>query len=62
MDVIAVECGLQLEPEPANQPDLQPVTELEPELEGLAICFSPERRFDERERRERPPRRYDKRG
>ena len=24
-------------------------------------CFSPERRFDEKERRERPPRRYDKR-
>jgi hypothetical protein len=23
-------------------------------------CFSPERRFDEKERRERPPRRYDK--
>jgi hypothetical protein len=25
-----------------------------------ALCFSPERRFDAKERRERPPRRYDK--
>ena len=31
-----------------------------PEDEELDACFSPERRFDERERRERPPRRYDK--
>ncbi len=35
----------------------------EPCLTDIAepdACFSPERRFDERERRERPPRRYDK--
>ena len=24
------------------------------------MCFSPERRFDAKDRRERPPRRYDK--
>ena len=44
----------------ATKPDKPPVTELEPETAKLAECFSPERRFDERERRERPPRRYDK--
>ena len=31
-----------------------------PEDEEPAMCHSPERRFDEKERRERPPRRYDK--
>ena len=30
------------------------------EVEEPALCFSPERRFDAKERRERPPRRYDK--
>ena len=30
------------------------------EVEEPDACFSPERRFDEKERRERPPRRYDK--
>ena len=29
-------------------------------VEEPDVCFSPERRFDEKERRERPPRRYDK--
>jgi hypothetical protein len=32
----------------------------ETEAEELDTCFSLERRFDERERRERPPRCYDK--
>ena len=32
------------------------------EVEEPAKCFSPERTFDAKERRERPPRRYDKRG
>ena len=30
------------------------------EAEESAMVFSPERRFDAKERRERPPRRYDK--
>ena len=30
------------------------------EAEESAMIFSPERRFDAKERRERPPRRYDK--
>lgn len=30
------------------------------EIEELDVCFSPERRFYAKERRERPPRRYDK--
>ena len=29
-------------------------------VEEPAMCYSPERRFDAKERRERPPRRYDK--
>ena len=33
---------------------------LELAAEEPTKCFSPERRFDEKERRERPPRRYDK--
>jgi hypothetical protein len=31
-----------------------------PEAEESVMVFSPERRFDAKERRERPPRRYDK--
>ena len=55
-----------LEPEPKSESESAIACCVRPEpapacgVELVRPCYSPERRFDAKERRERPPRRYDK--